>query len=238
MPVRGKAPPLRFAPVGATVCRDTGTGPIRPHPRAGRCAGAGDVAAGRRGARRRAADGARPDGGADAGVAGDPGVRRADASLCDVGFLRRQCRRQLALGQAADLQNKRRVGQPRRLDADVGADPGAVRRGGRDLRHQPARQPACPRARHPGADRRRLFSLPAVHLESLRARLPRAARRQRPQSAAAGSRPRLPSAAALSRLCRLLGDLCSSPSPRCSRAASMSPGRAGCGRGRWRRGVS
>ncbi len=35
-----------------------------------------------------------------------------------------------------------------------------------------------------------------------------AARRQRPQSAAAGPRPRLPSAAALSRLCRLLGDLC------------------------------
>ena len=32
-------------------------------------------------------------------------------------------------------------------------------------------------------------------------------RRQRPQSAAAGSGPRLPSAAALSRLCRLLGDL-------------------------------
>ena len=67
--------------------------------------------------------------------------------------------------------------------------------------------PAQPRARHPGADRRRLPGLPALHLEPLRARLARAARRQRPQPAAAGSRPRLPSAAALSRLCRLLGDL-------------------------------
>ena len=37
--------------------------------------------------------------------------------------------------------------------------------------------------------------------------LARAARRQRPQPAAAGPRPRLPSAAALPRLCRLLGDL-------------------------------
>ena len=162
----------------------------------------------RRVARRCAADGARPHRGAHAGVPGDPGLRRADPGLCDVGFLRRQRRRQLAFGQAADLQDLRRVGQPRGLDAAVGADPVAVRRRGRDLRRQPARHPAQPRARRPGADRRRLPRLPAVHLEPLRARLARAARRQRPQSAAAGSRPRLPSAAALSRLCRLLGDLC------------------------------
>ena len=89
----------------------------------------------------------------------------------------------------------------------VGADPVALWRRRRHLRRQPARHPAQPRARHPGADRRRLPGLPALHLEPLRARLARADRRQRPQPAAAGSRPRLPSAAALSRLCRLLGDL-------------------------------
>ena len=44
-----------------------------------------------------------------------------------------------------------------------------------------------------------------------------AARRQRPQPAAAGPGPRLPSADALPRLCRLLGRLSPSPSPRCSK---------------------
>ena len=45
-----------------------------------------------------------------------------------VGFLGRQRRAQLPHGQAAALQDQRRLGQPRRLDAAVGADPGAVRR--------------------------------------------------------------------------------------------------------------
>ena len=44
----------------------------------------------------------------------------------------------IALGQAAALQDLRRLGEPRRLDDLVGADPHAVRRGGRDLRHQSA----------------------------------------------------------------------------------------------------
>ncbi len=158
-------------------------------------------------ARRCAADGARPHRRAHPGLPRHPGLRGAHASLRHVRLLRRQRRRQLAFGQAADLQDQRRVGQPRGLDAAVGADPVAVRRRGRDLRRQPARHPAQPRARHPGADRRRLPGLPALHLEPLRAPVARAARRQRPQPAAAGSRPRLPSAAALSRLCRLLGDL-------------------------------
>ena len=64
--------------------------------------------------------------------------------------------------------------------------------------------PACWRA---GADRRGLPGVPAVHLQPVRAPLSRAARRQRPQPAAAGPRPRLPSAVALSGLCRLLGGL-------------------------------
>ena len=59
-------------------------------------------------------------------------------------------RRQLALDQAAALQDQRRLGQPRGLDAALGADPGAVRRRGRALRAQPAARrsaPACWRCR-------------------------------------------------------------------------------------------
>ncbi len=181
--------------------------PLRADPGTRGRAGAGHVAVRRRGARRHKVDGAGQHGGADAGVPHHPGVRRADAGLCHVGLLGGQRRRQLAFGQAAALQDQRRVGEPRGLDAAVGADPRPVRRGGRGVRQQPPRQPARPRARRAGADRHGLPRLPAVHLEPVRAPLARAARRQRPQPAAAGSGPRLPSAAALPRLCRLLGDL-------------------------------
>ncbi len=89
----------------------------------------------------------------------------------------------------------------------VGADPRRVRRRRGAVRRQPARHAARARARHPGADRRRLPRLPAVHVRTLRAPVAGAGRRQRPQSAAAGSGLGLPSAAALPRLRRLLGDL-------------------------------
>ena len=134
-------------------------------------------------------------------------LRRPHPGLRHVGLLRRQRRRQLAFGQAAGLQDHRRVGEPRGQHAPVGADPRRVRRRRGAVRRQPARHAARARARHPGADRRGLPRLPAVHLQSLRAPVAGARRRQRPQSAAAGSGPGLPSAAALSRLCRLLGDL-------------------------------
>ena len=49
-----------------------------------------------------------------------------------------QRRRELALGEAAPLQGHRRLGEPRGLDAPLGADPRAVRRAGRGLRRQPA----------------------------------------------------------------------------------------------------
>ena len=52
--------------------------------------------------------------------------------------------REFAFGEAADLQDHQRVGQPRRLDAAVGADPGAVRRAGRGLRRQSAGDAARP----------------------------------------------------------------------------------------------
>jgi len=114
------------------------------------------------------------------------------------------CRGQLALGQAAALQNKRRVGQPRGLDAAVGADPGAVRRRG------------CIFGTNlPESLRARVLAIQALIGVGFLAFLlftsnPSSAssRRRptaRPQPAAAGSRLGVPSAAALSRLCRLLG---------------------------------
>ena len=66
-------------------------------------------------------------------------VRRADARLRRVGFLRRQRVREFAFGEAAALQDHRRVGKPRRLDAAVGADPGAVQRAGGGVRRRTCR---------------------------------------------------------------------------------------------------
>ena len=68
----------------------------------------------------------------------------ADARLRHVRLLRRQRRLQLAFDQAAALSHLRRVGEPRRLDGAVGADPGAVRRRGRRLRPQPAARRSRP----------------------------------------------------------------------------------------------
>ena len=84
-------------------------------------------------------------------------VAASFAALVDaarhLGFLRRQRVREFAFAEAADLQDHRRVGQSRRLDAAVGVDPGAVRRPGRRLRQQPAAVAARPRAGGAGLDR-------------------------------------------------------------------------------------
>ena len=208
--------PLRFAAAAAARRRPSLTSslraphdprarPLRPHPRARGRAGAGHAAVRRRGARRHPADGARPHRGADAGVAGDPGLRRADAGLRHVGLLGRQRRRQLALGQAAALQDQRRVGEPRGLDAAVGADPRAVRRGGRGLRQQPARHPARPRAGRAGADRRRASSPSCCS----------------PPTRSSASRPRRPTATASTRCCRTPA----SPSIRRCSISAMSASR-------------
>ena len=63
-------------------------------------------------------------------------VHGAGDAVRRVGFLRRQRVRELALDEAAALQDHRRVGQSRRIDAAVGIDPGAVRRPGRGFRQQ------------------------------------------------------------------------------------------------------
>ena len=87
-------------------------------------------------------------------------LRGADRVLRHVRFLGRQRVREFAFGDAADLQDHQRLGQPRRLDAAVGADPGAVRRAGRGVRRQPAgdaARPTCWRCR-PGSPRRSISS--------------------------------------------------------------------------------
>ena len=68
--------------------------------------------------------------------------------------------REFAFGDAADLQVHRRVGEPRRLDAAVGADPRAVRRAGRAVRRQSAgdAEGQCARACRPGSPRRSISS--------------------------------------------------------------------------------
>ena len=85
---------------------------------------------------------------------------------------------------------------------------------GRPLRPQPAAASARPGPGGAGADRRRLPRLHAVHLQPVPAARPGAARRRRAQPDPAGSRPRLPPAHALSRLCRALDRPSRSRSPR------------------------
>ena len=137
--------------------------------------------------------------------AGRARLRGADRRLRAVRFLGRERVGELALAEAAALQDHRHLGQPRGLDAALGADPDLLRRAGRGLRRQSAGKPACDRAVGAGLDRR---GLPALHpgdLQSLRPAVAGAVRGARPQPDPAGHRPRHPSAAALSRLCRLLG---------------------------------
>ena len=86
----------------------------------------------------------------------------------------------------------------------MGIDPGAVRRPGRGLRQQFAAVAAraCPGGA--GLDRQRVLSVHTRYLEPVPAHRQSADRGPRPQSGAAGHRPRGASADALSRLCRVL----------------------------------
>ena len=141
----------------------------------------------------------------DAVPARRPRLRRARPRLRRLGFLAPQRRREFALGEAAPLQGDRRLGEPRGLDAPLGADPRPVRRARRRLRPQPARA-----AEGAGPCRSRAGSRPPSSSSSSSpptrssGSIPAPARGQRPQPGAPGHRPRHPSAASLSRLCRLL----------------------------------
>ena len=85
--------------------------------------------------------------------------------------------------------------------------------------------------------RRGILRLHPLHLEPVPALDRAALRRAGPQPAAAGSRPRLPSAVSLSRLCRPFDLLLFRRRRPDRRAAWMPPGGAGYVPGRWRPGL-
>ena len=111
---------------------------------------------------------------------------------------------QLALDQAADLQDRRRVGQSRGLARALGVDPRAVRLRRRAVRAQPAARVPGPGAGGAGADRGRLSRLHAVHLEPVPASRSAAARWPGLQSDPPGSGARGASADAVRGLRRPL----------------------------------
>ena len=134
-------------------------------------------------------------------------VRGARRILRHLGLLGAQCLREFEFGDAADLPAHQRVGQPRRLHDAVGLHPRFFRCFGGGLRQQFAGDAQSQRARRAGLDRR---GVPAFHshdVQSVRAHSRRAVRGPRSQSDPPGSRPRLPSADALSRLCRVFDRL-------------------------------
>ena len=94
-------------------------------------------------------------------------------------FLRRERRRELAFDEAAALPDLGRVGKPRRLDAALGADPRALRRGGGGVRRQPAGDAQGQRARGAGVDRGRVLPLHPADVEPVRAPRSGAVRRAR-----------------------------------------------------------
>jgi hypothetical protein len=145
---------------------------------------------------------------------------------------------ELALAQADALQDHRRLGQSRRLDAAVGAHPGDFRRRWRFsaaiCRH--ASRPMCWRFKPGSPSPFLLFILLTSNPFNRLDPAPLEGNDLNPilQDIGIGD----PSAAALSRLCRPLDFLflCHRRADR--RQASMRPGHAGCVRGRWRPGCS
>ena len=163
-------------------------------------------------------------GGADAVPVRRGRVPRADARLCRFRFLGRECRGELEQHEAADLQNQRRVEQPRGLDAVVGVHPRAVRRGRRGIRPQSAAASAGARSRGAGDDRRRVSLVHPVDIKPVRAAVSGAAGRVRAQPDPAGPRSRVSSAVSLSRLCRVLDRVLLRGG-----GADRGPGRSGLG---------
>ena len=143
--------------------------PFRPCPRALRRA-----CANRRPGMGRARRRSRPDGGRPQRRADPVRVRRfrlrgAGRRASDLRLLGPQCGGELAQRGADDLQDLRRLGEPRRLDAAVGADPGDLRGAGGRVRPLAAAEIARRRARRAGAHQRRLPALHPPDLEPVRA---------------------------------------------------------------------
>ena len=122
-------------------------------------------------------DGRRPQRRADPAHADRDRLRRARQCASDLGFFRSQRRREFERGDARDLQDLRRVGKPRRLDAAVGAHSGDLRRARRAIRPCAAAQASRRRARRSGPDQPDLPRLHSLDLEPVRAaRRPRRSR--------------------------------------------------------------
>ena len=102
-----------------------------------------------------------------------PSWRWSSASSAPISRSRRST--VFAFPAAADLQDRRDLGQSRGLAAALGADPRDLRRAGRPVRREPAAAAQGPRAVGAGHDRLRLPRLHAVHLQSVRAPLAGAA---------------------------------------------------------------
>ncbi len=149
-------------------------------------------------------DGRRRPGGGDRLCPDRAVLRRAGDGLCKLRFFGGERVGELAFAAAADLQDHRHLGQSRRLDAALGADPDLLRRAGRRLRRQSPGDATSQCARRARRDRRHLLPVHPDDLQSVHPARSGADRGPRSQSDPAGPRPRHPSAAALSRLCRLL----------------------------------
>ena len=197
----------RSARLRKTRANDPRARPFRVDPGALRRPGAGRGAAGRRPAWRRLVDGGGASGGVDPVRAHRRRIRLPDPGLCHVRLLGSQRGAQLPFRQAHALQDLRRVGQPRGLDAAMGADSGSVRLGGGGLRSQPAAGPGRSGALGAGHDRGRLPRLHLVYVEPLRASGGGARRWTRTEPVVAGSGPCLPPAVSLPRLRWLLHGL-------------------------------
>ena len=156
---------------------------------------------------RSGADGRRAERRADPACAGGGRLRRARRRPSDLGLFRPQCGREFAQRSADDLQDLRRMGKSRRLDAAVGPDSRDFRGAGVVVRTIPAARAPRERARRAGPHRRRFPALHPLDVEPVRAPRSGAVRGTRPQSDPPGPRPRGPPADALSRLCRLLDRL-------------------------------
>ena len=142
--------------------------PFRPRARARRGDRANYRAGVGRARRRSRPHGGRPQRGADPVRLRRDRLRGPRRRASDLGFFGPQRRREFAQRLARDLQDHRRLGEPRRLDAPLGADPGDLRRDRRRFRPLPAADAPGERARRAGPDQRRLPALRPADLEPVR----------------------------------------------------------------------
>ena len=115
---------------------------------------AGSAADYRRIAQRSRHDGDRHGGGQGHIPADGSVIRCSHLRPCDIRLLRAERLGEFAFADPADLQVLRRLGQSRRLDAAVGADPDVFLGTGRGVRQQSAGDAESQCAGRPGLDRR------------------------------------------------------------------------------------